>query len=358
MLKSFAVRNFRCLADFEIHNLARINLLVGDNGAGKTALLDAFFAHMSQGNAINFLKLKAFRRSVTVLPDEGFWQEFFTDLDASREILLSSLDSDGKERTSKVSVGPPTQVVFAVPPAASGAIEPSPARFTQAGEFRPLRLQYSESTSPQSLPNEVTLDPSVPGLVQKFPAKVDHPAHYFSAAGLPEPEEIAKHVSALIVAKEEAPLVSLAKAFDDRVRALSVASPKGPAEVFVDLGERYLLPLTLMGSGPLRTIGVASVIPSYKSGALLVDEVETGIYYKRLAELWKGLCELAKRYNVQVIATTHSAECVSAAIEAVTPDLQDADPLHVYRIVRGQRSPIPYEKDSLRSALEFAAELR
>ena len=41
MLRSFSVRNFRCLEDLEIHNLARVNLFVGDNDVGKTALLEA-----------------------------------------------------------------------------------------------------------------------------------------------------------------------------------------------------------------------------------------------------------------------------------------------------------------------------
>src|SRR6266852_3967603 len=35
MLRSFRIRNFRCLEDLEIPNLARVNLFVGDNDAGK-----------------------------------------------------------------------------------------------------------------------------------------------------------------------------------------------------------------------------------------------------------------------------------------------------------------------------------
>jgi ABC-type lipoprotein export system ATPase subunit len=113
-----------------------------------------------------------------------------------------------------------------------------------------------------------------------------------------------------------------------------------------------------MGSGVLRAIGIAAAVLVYAAGLILVDEIEDGIYYKRLSDFWKMLYEMAKRSDVQIIATTHSAECVSAAMEAITPDLKDADPLHIYKLMRGRRSPIPYEKESLKSAVEFMAELR
>ena len=67
---------------------------------------------------------------------------------------------------------------------------------------------------------------------------------------------------------------------------------------------------------------------------------------------------MTKLHDVQVIATTHSAECITSAIEAVAPDLADADPLHIYRLIRGERLPIPYQGESLKSAAEFMAEVR
>jgi len=58
MLKSFRVGNFRGLEDLELHDLARINLVVGNNDAGKTALLESLFVHLSQTNTANVVTLK------------------------------------------------------------------------------------------------------------------------------------------------------------------------------------------------------------------------------------------------------------------------------------------------------------
>ena len=44
MLRKFSVRNFRCLRKLEIEPLARVNLIVGENNVGKTALLEALFS--------------------------------------------------------------------------------------------------------------------------------------------------------------------------------------------------------------------------------------------------------------------------------------------------------------------------
>ncbi len=43
MYRSFRARNFRCFADLQVGDLARINLIAVMNNVGKTALLEAVF---------------------------------------------------------------------------------------------------------------------------------------------------------------------------------------------------------------------------------------------------------------------------------------------------------------------------
>src|SRR4051812_31161224 len=43
MVDSFIIRNFRSFAETEVSDCRRINIVVGDNGSGKTALLEALF---------------------------------------------------------------------------------------------------------------------------------------------------------------------------------------------------------------------------------------------------------------------------------------------------------------------------
>ena len=224
--------------------------------------------------------------------------------------------------------------------------------------FRPLKVEYFDGTTADSQLNEVFFDPRKGRLTQTQKIVSTLRAYYFSTAGPPAASSVADHLSELIVNKQEKTLIELAKVIDERIQGLTVASPKGISEVFVDMGQPKLHPLSLLGSGVVRAIGIASAIPPHQTGSLLVDEVENGIYYKRLGDFWRNVYEMAKRYNVQLFATSHSAECTEIAINTITPDLTCDDPLHVYRLGKGKRTPMSYEKESLQSALEFGAEIR
>jgi AAA15 family ATPase/GTPase len=41
MLKSLKIKNFRCLEEFDLPQLGRVNLLVGKNNSGKTSVIEA-----------------------------------------------------------------------------------------------------------------------------------------------------------------------------------------------------------------------------------------------------------------------------------------------------------------------------
>ena len=50
MLKVLRIRNFRALEEFEVGDLAPINILTGGNNSGKTTLLEALFMLSGAGN--------------------------------------------------------------------------------------------------------------------------------------------------------------------------------------------------------------------------------------------------------------------------------------------------------------------
>ena len=62
MLRKFSVRNFRCLRKLEIEPLARVNLIVGENNVGKTALLEALLCTFQTGHPGSPLECKSFPR--------------------------------------------------------------------------------------------------------------------------------------------------------------------------------------------------------------------------------------------------------------------------------------------------------
>lgn len=49
-----------------------------------------------------------------------------------------------------------------------------------------------------------------------------------------------------------------------------------------------------------------------RDGFLLIDEFENGLHYSVQPDVWRLVFELAKRYNIQVFATTHSWDCIES----------------------------------------------
>ncbi len=77
-------------------------------------------------------------------------------------------------------------------------------------------------------------------------------------------------------------------------------------------GQDGPVPIKTMGDGMNRLFGLGMALACAKDGILLVDEIENGIHWSVLPEVWKFIVKVAKRLNVQVFATTHSNDCLRA----------------------------------------------
>ena len=49
-----------------------------------------------------------------------------------------------------------------------------------------------------------------------------------------------------------------------------------------------------------------------ESAIIFIDELDNGVHYSSLDQLWEIILNLSKELNVQVFATTHSRECIES----------------------------------------------
>ena len=82
-------------------------------------------------------------------------------------------------------------------------------------------------------------------------------------------------------------------------------------------------PLKNLGGGAVRLLKLYLDFFAARGGIVLVDEVENGIHYSVLRNLWARARDWMNECNVQFIATTHSAECIDAAMEAFADEPND-----------------------------------
>ena len=128
------------------------------------------------------------------------------------------------------------------------------------------------------------------------------------------------------------------------------------------LGDR--IPLRSLGEGAVRMYGVALALANSSGdsdssgGLLLLDEVENGIHYRRQPDFWKMVIKTAQKNKVQVIATTHSWDCIVGFSQAVTESEEVEGVL--YRIDRiGDRlRAVEYTEKNMQVAARQRIEVR
>ena len=118
------------------------------------------------------------------------------------------------------------------------------------------------------------------------------------------------------------------------------------------------MPLKSLGDGAVRLFGVALALANSQNGFLLIDEVENGIHHSLQIDFWRMVLRTAQVNNVQVLATTHSFDCVQGFAEA-SREFSDIGSALV-RVVRqdGEAWAIEYSEKDLSIAAEQAIEVR
>ena len=122
-------------------------------------------------------------------------------------------------------------------------------------------------------------------------------------------------------------------------------------------GER--LPLQAVGGGMTRLFRLFVSFHSARGGIVIVDEIENGLHYEVLPELWRRIRAMTATYDAQVFATTHSRECLLAAMD-VFDDQPNA--LAVHSLYRKKGAPdvqaSTYTGETLQAVRDLDLEIR
>lgn len=125
----------------------------------------------------------------------------------------------------------------------------------------------------------------------------------------PSAREYAQYYSNLHRTRKAAPVLEALKSIFDEVEAISIEMVAGEAIMHVDMsGMNELIPIGDLSGGIEKFISIVVSIVMNRGGAILVDEIESGFYYKNMPQLLRTIVTLCDRYDVQLFASTHSYE--------------------------------------------------
>jgi hypothetical protein len=328
MLNRIQIQNFRSFRDVEIGPFKRINLIAGLNNAGKTGLLEAIFLALQRGivppgpftQSANFPDLFRVFSPQTNL-NENFWPWLFSDKNLSEDIKITVFDESGRE---EVFVMGQPQNMF--PKGRVGLDQVS-----NLGTFQVRRTKDSQT---------LLLRPAV---------FASHPS---------DPVQDAIDYNRVILKRAKKKVEELLRQIDPRLQAIEALQTGQRPLIYADIGLPEMIPVSHLGEGFCRLLDIYSELLAGEAKVLLIDEVENGVHHSVLPIVWKGLITAARELDVQIFATTHSAECIFAADQAA----RESQPYDLCLIrldrVDGEAKATIVDEKGLETAREFDWELR
>lgn len=354
MITSFKVDNFKCFEHLELSDLRRLNLVVGDNASGKTAFLEAIkLACEASPQAV--LALNQLRGLAFMLPPypsrEAFevpWLTLFFRQDINRTISFSYKDS--KLVTKSLNVFFDKSKTFTTVPTPEGKSDNGPTTI--------VPLKFDRSINGENSAIYATVTPQGAPQLQFLPGL--GPITGFLASTLATTmQEIARMLSRLSVDGKEIGVLRILRKIFPFVEGLSVLTLI-PGQEAVYISERdssIKLPATMVSAGVNKFLSLIIGLSSHHGVVALVDEIDNGFYYKKLPEIWSILLQLTKECDAQIFASTHSWECLEAALPAMRDDS------NAFALIRTSKSGFGctaevISGDDARSAIEEEIEVR
>jgi len=360
MFKHFVIKDFRCFAGLHLKQLERVNLIAGKNNTGKTALLEAIHLHNNPANwqlPIEINKERGIPNPSKALEDVCSW--LFYGGHAAGGLTLESWDEKGITRTLTMYILEPASARERFPQmeeALAARISPS---FHHGGLPR-LILKYEQPGQPQQVSIGVAgtiagggsggtwIDARIAWII---------PSVFLSSGGAPSAQDEA-FFGKIETAKRQGEILPALRILEPGLQRLALAPLAGESVIHGDIGLPQLVPIPFMGEGIRRVLSIVLAIANAPGGVVLIDEVENGLHYSVMKDVWKAIAGAARQMDVQVFATTHSWECVLHAHEAFSEGhLYD---LRLHRIDRlnGEITTVSYDKEMIETALGTGLEVR
>jgi len=369
LLDSLEIVGFRGFRHLRVERLGRVNLIVGRNNVGKTSLLEAVWLYASGGAPSAIWDILEVRDEAgRPLRQNGLGfsrRERIRDPALALRHLLNGRP-DLRKKIASVRIGPlgDSDQTLTLTPGWS-VYEPVGERV----HFRSISVVDVNIAEDAVLTVKTQLGDRP---LAEFPLTADSFSFPSQAGGfrfvfIPSNgltfREFAEFWDAIALTDLEADVVSALKIIESDIERINLLSDPGrenetervPKVKLKGMDEPLLL--RSLGDGMNRLFGIALALANAKSGILLIDEVENGLHYSVQGDIWLLIFQTAARLDVQVFATTHSWDCISAFQSASTQSEEDGMLVRLEE-KNGEVTPTLFDRRRLEIATKEDIEIR
>ena len=344
-----------------MEGLGRLNLLVGTNNSGKTSVLEALYLLTSQGDPLALWNL-LWRRGER-LP--GSNQSPQAELDVCHLFYGHEVHIGSKFTLYAANETPGRRVAFTIaefkPKPQEGlfdAGQPAGLALAVRGEPRP-----PVATIPLTRVGGLSVDAFNTSRRLRRKSLQGSPSQFITAESL-DSEDLVGLWDRVALTPDEALVMRALQFLDCNIeriasQASSVNYYQSHGGFIVKLRDHERpIPIGTMGDGMWRMLALAIAITQCKGGVLLVDEIDTGLHYSVMSDMWRLIFGAAKELDVQVFATTHSYDCIQSLASVCLSEIDRNNPVTLQRIEMGKSKAVPYSEDEIIVASDREIEVR
>lgn len=320
------IGRYKCFENFSVEGLKRVNLISGKNNVGKTALMEALYVSSLAKDVPNLFA--------------SFW-------------LLHQY----RNRAESVEQALTDEELVA------------------------YIKQRSEFINCQTNLNEVSFEYQKPKLEKLYICRINHEETVFKEGEL----NIASIIKSMKVVEgasfipsvrdsqadiifayarvqekdRESDVNAFISRFDDSIENVKVIGDAVQCKVPSRDGGFEYRSLNEFGDGLRHYLSVITNMFAAENRYIFIDELDNGIHYTLLDQLWVIILTLSKELNVQVFATTHSKECIESYCRVAKKlDEQDVSLITLVKNKEQQIKAIVRDFEMLTDSLDDNREVR
>ncbi|WRG61645.1 ATP/GTP-binding protein [Helicobacter pylori] len=315
MIQSVRIKNFKNFKNTQIDGFTKLNIITGQNNAGKSNLLEALYCLVgkSMHPCTNVLEIYDNIRKEPLTSESK--SLMFYGLDTEKEIqIVTTLDNNQTLDLQIKFIASENQKVIEsqIIPTAEQTQMPSQLNFTLKKNNEEI---YNDHLNIDKFPNQS-------GYNRKF--KNFEPSQLqkllpFESAAIITPSDAAYRQAHMIQAVSkicsnnqlEEELNKHLNQFDNNIQSISFNTNNQLKLKVKNIKEK--VPLSVFGDGLKKYLYIVSAFMADNAKTIYIDEVENGLHFSRMKLLLRCVIDFIndnKDGNLQVFMTTHNQEFI------------------------------------------------
>lgn len=319
MIERIEIRDFKIFKNLILNDLHQITLISGKNNVGKSTLLESIFFSNSYFNSNAFFNMNNIRGSANTLRTD-IWKSFINVHSKTSSFEIEKVENGTKKNIS-VEFKDNRNIIVHSFPDNTNFVDAQVSERTNDNRSitHMLSISASDEENEDTLQYFVKFDGQIQTISNPSPNPLRNCTYtyfHYSKSPINQPA-LAEMLSILDIEGKSNYVIKALQILDPEISGIKTFVQNGVIRIYASMNNGISMPIDNMGDGICKLIMICTTILSNPNSLILVDEMENGFHYSAHKKIWEAIYGAAKISDAQVIATTHSYECIKGASEAM-----------------------------------------